>query len=300
AATLRPASQSEVTTKPQSAPQTVSVTKTSSRFTVRWSGGPSTSLEVGGGLRETVTVKYTPAFRAILRHPAAKLHNSAPAPSQDSLNDLVQATSRARSRNVVTVSTPGAAAHSASRKIADLPRVVGKRLFDILPRKIQGELRSRGLFLELGLDEGLLGYPWELMHDGEEYCCLKHFVGRLVNTSLPTGLPQRTPDNWTKPLEQLRVLLVSVPEPDPRESRRYTNLNAVREEAKAVKSILKEIPGCEVVEVTQPSYDNTEAAFDGSNRYHIVHFCGHGAFDGGGQSQLILQDTDLSAYWLGR
>ena len=87
---------------------------------------------------------------------------------------------------------------------------LGRELLRTLcPQPVRVELRRpvKDLFLELGLDEALLDYPWELMHDGREYYCLTHRMGRFVNSNQMTtpkaglewwgrapGAPFRAPD----------------------------------------------------------------------------------------------------------
>ena len=73
----------------------------------------------------------------------------------------------------------------------DLGTVGGQLLDLIVPRYIQADLRVGHRFLEVGVDESLLGYPWELMHDGDEFLCLKQYMGRFVNA---TSLEERLKD----------------------------------------------------------------------------------------------------------
>jgi len=67
---------------------------------------------------------------------------------------------------------------------------------------------AAGLFLEIGVDESLNEFPFELMHDGETHCCLKHNVGRYVvaHRTRPLKPP---PDQSAN----RRVLLISAPNP---------------------------------------------------------------------------------------
>ena len=36
---------------------------------------------------------------------------------------------------------------------------------------VSSELREGELFLEIGTDDKLVGYPWELLHEGDEFLC---------------------------------------------------------------------------------------------------------------------------------
>src|SRR5213594_1076701 len=67
------------------------------------------------------------------------------------------------------------AGQPATAKVAaeDIVRVGAQLLTLVIPPYIHAELRGlRGLFLEIGLDETLLDYPFELMHDNENFLCL--------------------------------------------------------------------------------------------------------------------------------
>src|SRR5436190_445495 len=99
-----------------------------------------------------------------------------------------------------------------SAQIEIFSPTAGEELFDlVVPRYVHADLRDPGLSLEIGVDERLLSYPWELLHDGGEYLCLKHNIGRFVNGER-AAIP-RFQDPWDKELETVRVLIISVPNP---------------------------------------------------------------------------------------
>ncbi|HEY8211467.1 MAG TPA: adenylate/guanylate cyclase domain-containing protein [Myxococcaceae bacterium] len=58
----------------------------------------------------------------------------------------------------------------------------GRTLFDAaLSDRARQKLKgSRLSYLRLELDDELVGVPWELMHDGQDFLCLRFAVGRMV------------------------------------------------------------------------------------------------------------------------
>jgi len=53
----------------------------------------------------------------------------------------------------------------------------------LLSRQIKERLKSSSACnLTLSIDEELIGIPWELLHDGTDFLCLKYSLGRLVRT----------------------------------------------------------------------------------------------------------------------
>jgi CHAT domain-containing protein len=170
---------------------------------------------------------------------------------------------------------------------------------------VRAELRVPELFLGMGVDETLLEYPWELMHDGENFLCLKHFLGRFVNVSNPNPAARERPE----PLAPgpLRVLLISVPQPQVREAPKgsgkppvkYDELCGAKSETEAIAKTLTAMG--ETIQLTdlvgkEATYDKVYTAIK-ANRYHIVHFNGHAYFNKSSPrlSSLVLFDRDLPA-----
>lgn len=60
----------------------------------------------------------------------------------------------------------------------------GQLLWDqLLAKSVKGKLKNAlAQDLVLSLDEELIGIPWELLYDGENFLCLKFNLGRLVRT----------------------------------------------------------------------------------------------------------------------
>ncbi|HEX4953029.1 MAG TPA: CHAT domain-containing protein [Thermoanaerobaculia bacterium] len=190
-------------------------------------------------------------------------------------------------------------AKSDTTPAVEQAKLVGSMLLNlVVPRDVQAELRTPGLFLELGVDEPLLEYPWELMHDDDEFLCLKQYVGRFVNVTKP-GIPPRQQPETLAP-GPLSVLIISVPQPQPRPPNlTYDSLPGAEAETTAIVECLTPFGASIKVSLLKgprATFDNVFQAIRGG-RYHIVHFNGHAFFknDRPDLSSLVLFDRDMSA-----
>jgi hypothetical protein len=132
----------------------------------------------------------------------------------DDLDALAQIVNQAATR--------GAADAQKAKDVSsrdDRAQQTGEMLFvSVVPRGVATDLRTPRLFLDFGMDEALVHFPWELMHDGEEYLCLKHCFGRFVNSSSAVAGQFETPDSpLGKTVDKISVLVISVPRPDARQ-----------------------------------------------------------------------------------
>jgi CHAT domain-containing protein len=157
-------------------------------------------------------------------------------------------------------------------------------------------LRKPKIFVELGADEDLLGYPWELMHDGENFLCLRHYLGRFINSTTSSPPATQSVDLWGESFETLSVLVIGVPNPMPRNKVTYENLSFVEKEMSAIVDVLTKIKGVDVKVL--PGKDATHMkVFQAltKNTYHIIHYCGHAEIDNDfpNQSGLILHDQPM-------
>src|SRR5205823_645572 len=80
-------------------------------------------------------------------------------------------------------------------------------------------------------------YPWELLHDGKEFLCLKHFVGRYVN-ALPLQASKMREETSPSEFERINVLLISVPNP---RQNNYQSLPGAVAETKALINALSKL-----------------------------------------------------------
>src|SRR5262245_23194322 len=145
----------------------------SSGFSMAWEQGATAQLELftpeAEGGESLYQLKYTPPFRSTLRPPVEQrpLGRGQLDPINAQLEELVGGHQPTTSR-----SGGRAASTAAANDPTATMELVGSQLFDIvIPRHIGAELRNPGLFLEIGVDEGLLHYPWELMNDGQAFLC---------------------------------------------------------------------------------------------------------------------------------
>jgi CHAT domain-containing protein len=171
----------------------------------------------------------------------------------------------------------------------------------LIRRYAHEDLRKGGLFLEIGMDEALLNYPWELMHFGEDFLCLRHYVGRHVISRSPATRAKQPSSILGSSLKTLSILLISVPNPQPRESpggRRivYDALPEAAAETKAIVDTVSGIKGVklDLLQKRNATYDDVFSALR-REQYHIIHFNGHAHFDDQNpyRSGLVLFDDDM-------
>ena len=265
-------------------------------FTIGWHAGPTAQLEFfdpdASAARpgDSFRVRFTPPFRATLRLPVEP-HSFGGGPLNSIRTNLDASVGQRAGGAAVSVSTPD---------LDDLVRT-GKQLYKCaVPPHLRFELRRSGLFLEIGVDEKLVGLPWELMHDGDDFLCRKHRIGRYVNVR--TRPQTSMVENYAatgQPVEDLSVLLISVPRPEPRSAEEtFEPLPHAEAETKALTEALTQMPGVKVTPLVgrKATYN---AVFDAleTSRYHIVHYTGHAHFDRADpqSSALVLYDADLDA-----
>jgi CHAT domain-containing protein len=270
---------------------------TKAGFKVAWEAGAGAQIEIfSPGLEADAyayRLKFTPPMRRTIRPPMMELTLGAGelGPIRQRLDRLV---------GVVDARRGGEPADARDRDdVLDQTRVVGEMLFSLIfPDDVQLELSAAELFLEIGMDEPLLEYPWELLHDGEEFLCLKHSMGRFVNVTKPT-IP-----NFTKPSAAgkgiLSVLVISVPRPMPRaDGTPYSPLPAAASETRAILSTLTDLGDAARVTLLNGPEATFEAVYNalkGPEHFHIVHFNGHASFNNENpyKSCLALYDIDMT------
>ena len=263
-------------------------------FVLDWVSGSSAVLDLQaaadpqGGTR--YLLRYTSPFRPTMRSPQQAL------PSKPEFEQLNGAFDRFAARWIAGLSRgPAGAAPAGGTGRADLDEL-GQQLFElVLPRHVRADLRRPGLFLELGADQDLLHLPWELMHDGEDFVSLKHFPGRYVNLHQTPdlrggGMPQPGTE-----LGELRVLVVAVPRPKPQGNQVFSALPSVERERDAIIATLGQL-GVQVSVLADAAATYTSVLRALRDKYHIIHFSGHAAFDpeDTGRSFLVLDDDKLS------
>ncbi|MFA5275626.1 MAG: CHAT domain-containing protein [Candidatus Omnitrophota bacterium] len=98
-----------------------------------------------------------------------------------------------------------------SRDLFDKLKRDGQLLWNyLLSKPVKDKLKSAfHQNLILSIDEELIGIPWELLHDGNEFLCLKFSLGRLVRTGEETLRPQ-----YRSPASVLKMLILANPTND--------------------------------------------------------------------------------------
>jgi hypothetical protein len=184
------------------------------RFIIDWFGGPAVTLDLQASptASDRYLLKYTPPFRSSMRNPAEEI-----SPNHADLEQRIGASMREFAAREVEGGRGyrgREVGNAGLRKLESL----GKQLFRmVVPRNVEIDMRRLSLFLEIGTDERLLQYPWEIMHDGDNFLCLKHYIGRFVNLAKPLhvgGMFSYGPGSAIEDLSELgelRVLIVSVP-----------------------------------------------------------------------------------------
>jgi CHAT domain-containing protein len=265
-------------------------------FCIDWFGGPSAQLEIFspavGAAAQLYQLKYTPAFRSTIRPPLKQLFLGKQdlQPVEVELDRVAQGTYGASRHGAGGVVVP------PSREAAKALLTAGQQLFYmVIPPYVQIDLRDRSLTLEIGVDEQLLSYPWELFHDGSDFLCLKHKVGRFVNgTAAPV---QRVQEPWSDALDPLRVLIISVPNPQWDDGTQFHPLPEAVAETDAIIAAISTLPNVEVTYLSRESATFNEVFRElKSTAFHIIHFNGHAVLDPAEprQSRLVLHNRGMT------
>ena len=269
------------------------------RFRLDWFAGASAQVELFSPEAEGTNeyqLKYTPPFRSTIRPPVEKrlLGRGELTPINEELDKLV-ATLDARAAAANAAQAPATPDNVA----IDQMTLLGNILLDlVIPNYVQADLRSGRLFLEIGMDKDLLSYPWELMHNGDDFLCLKHAVGRFVNGApLTTPMRDRPAARLGSPLDMLKILIISVPKPQDRPNLKYERLPQAEKETRAICDILSGIDGVNIETLIgrNATYSKVYNALT-QHESLIVHFNGHAYFDDEHpyNSALVLFDRDIT------
>ncbi len=166
---------------------------------------------------------------------------------------------------------------------------LGQYLYELsIPPEIQENLSQMTMPLQLVLDEKLLGYAWELMHDGEEFLCLKS-IGRKIESK-----NFFVPDINTEIRKELNFLVIVDPKAnDPK----YRLPNALDEGTK-IKKMLQGFRNvkCKLLAGTEAKRDIVLEELE-KGIYDFIHFAGHAKYDikNPEESGILLADDYLLA-----
>lgn len=145
-------------------------------------------------------------------------------------------------------------------------RGIGQLLYDeLFPLSIKEKIgKTKAKYLRLKIDDQLVHIPWELLHDGKEFLCLRFNMGRLVKTR------QLFPDTRSRvPISPLKMLILADPE---------SNLKGAYTEGIQIRDLLDS--HTDLINVSLRSGDITSNSIKKKIRdFDLVHFAGHADYD---------------------
>jgi CHAT domain-containing protein len=277
-------------------------------YAITWEAGASAQIEIfspeldAAAAEHDYRLKFSPPMRKTIRPPMTPLQlgRGELGPIIADLNRLGEALN-ARRAPAAAGAADAAADAAAAAAVLTQAQQAGGNLYDlIIPPDVQMELAEEDLFLEIGVDEALLEYPWELLHDGTEFLCLKHSIGRFVNVT-KAAIPNRNRLEMMS-VKPLSVLVIGVGAPQPRVTAagpvKYDPLPGVGQETKAVADAIMELGQDADVLSLNGAGATWQAVANAlkANRYHIIHYSGHASFDSSTpfNSSLALHDRDMT------
>ena len=171
----------------------------------------------------------------------------------------------------------------------DLERT-GKYAFgQLIPMKIQYYLEtSTADHLRLDIDERLIDLPWELIHDGTDFLCLRYALGRRLVSSQSFQQPRPRP----KLAGSTRVLVVADPTGD---------LPAASREGREVRDLLRTKCGMTVDAFVAGGLTKKDFLL-ALQEYDIIHFAGHADHESRSpdESCLRFSDGEIQAFEIER
>jgi prenyltransferase beta subunit len=177
----------------------------------------------------------------------------------------------------------------------DLGRI-GRQLTRIAFSKRKGGLfnSSEHCFFVVAFDPSLIGIPWELMHDGDNFICLKHAISKEVISDfvIAPDIPADFPD-------RIKVLIIGNPK-----GKFSRGLQAAEDEAQKIYEMLQSNPLFEVTKLSgqDASRRSLRDLVDRKKYFHVIHFAGHAYFDDSNplKSGWIMSDGKIEASILER
>jgi hypothetical protein len=151
----------------------------------------------------------------------------------------------------------------------------------LLPRKTREVLESwRVDHVRLTIDEQLIDLPWEILHDGEDFLCLKYAIARRIYSE------ETTPVHHTARRASVKMLIVS----DPTE-----NLPGADREGVELASLLHD--SLDVVHLSGRAISRRDFLL-GLEEFDIIHYAGHATSDSENpdESCLLFHDGAIRAF----
>jgi len=160
---------------------------------------------------------------------------------------------------------------------AAFPRVILYRT--LIPVRLRAQLKA--LDGPLLVSTSLLGLPWELLHDDDEFWGLRYALGKRLVMSRPLP-PPGTPARHARP----RALVIGS---DPR-----GDLPFVGQEVETICEVLEPFADVDCVTGRLATFDTVVGYL--SAGFDLIHYCGHVVVGADGSPALLLADEQgLSA-----
>ncbi len=114
-------------------------------------------------------------------------------------HDIVKTLNKANQRGSIT--------HEVLKKLQDIGQVFYDEIFTLsIKERIKN---TKAHHLIVSLDDQLVHIPWELLHEGQQFLCMRFNMGRLVRTK------QQVAGNMTRLMKRpLKMIVVSDPKGD--------------------------------------------------------------------------------------
>lgn len=257
------------------------------RYRLEWDRGPKAVIDLHCSVKDVFMLRYDGPFQLTLRRGLEEL----PITKEDLEERVKSIRKLAGSMGLRGARGPRTRAPAADA--LDNLRDEGGSLFNlVLPQSVASDLGATELFIDIGTDEALIPVPWELMCDTAGFICLRHAVGRYVNLKQPLDL--------NRPLGhqgEVRVLLISVPKPQPIRDMTYETLPEAEAEFTAISNLLVD-RGIDFLPLQgrDATKNRVRNELHSDRAYTIIHFTGHGHVDveDPRRSGLVLHDGILT------
>jgi len=167
---------------------------------------------------------------------------------------------------------------------------IAQHLYDLsIPEEIQANLEQINMPLQLIIDENLLGYFWELMHDGQNFLCLKPIGRKIASKEF------FVPDVNTELRDNLNFLIIV----DPKDKDPQYALPNAQIEGRRIQKLLKGFKNVNS-KLLIGKDANRNAVLEELEKgiYDFIHFAGHASFntEEPQDSGILLADDLLYAH----
>jgi tetratricopeptide (TPR) repeat protein len=145
-------------------------------------------------------------------------------------------------------------------------RKLGQLLWDqLLTKSVKDRLKTAQVAdLILSIDEELINIPWELLHDGQNFLCLKFNLGRLVRTKHKAQQPE-----YRNVISKPKMLILANPTAD---------LDSAYHEGVYIKNQFDKKRN-QIAMDFKSTHIDTLYVKKNLRDYDIVHFAGHCEYD---------------------